>query len=284
MTVTQGTANPADRKLYQLRSATGAIESIPLIVASIASKQLTFPVHRLLLDVRVGSGAFLKTQSEGTRVGQEVSTLVRGAGIGCFYTLTQTTQPSGAAIGNALEVQEAIAVMGGPARGWEPRALAEQRLLAVDFFAKLMAAEFASRSAAEWSDFAFEGFQSGAVLGSFAELLKTHGVSGSTVTNLLRDPTTTLAIPSDPLTVQSAIAGTLRSLDQPKLGEIVNRILGAGGNEFEGRFDPRGGMVLCARVGDLVQVGLPLCRVFSSREVPPATLTDIAACFVIEPD
>lgn len=284
MTVTQGTANPADRKLYQLRSATGTVESIPLIVASIASKQLTFPVHRLLLDVRVGSGAFLKTRSEGTTVGQEVCTLVRNAGIASSYTLTPTMQPSGTAIGNALEVEEAIAVMGGPARGWEPRALAEQRLLAVDFFAKLMAAEFASTSAAEWSEFAFERLQSGAALGSFADLLKTHGVSDSTVTHLLRDPATTLAIPSDPLIVQSAIAGTLRSLDQAKLGEIVNRILGGGGNEFEGRFDPRAGIVLGARVGDLVQLGLPLCRVFCSRDVSPATLKDIAACFVVEPE
>jgi pyrimidine-nucleoside phosphorylase len=284
MTVTQGHANPADRKLYQLRSATGTVESNPLIVASIASKQLTFPVHRLLLDVRVGPGAFLKDQSAGTTVGREISALVRREGISCSYTLTPTAQPSGSAIGNALEVAEAIAVMGGSDRGWDPRALAEQRLIAVDFFAKLMAAEVTSMNSAEWARVAFEQLNTGAVLRHFAEVLNAHGVSASTATGLLRDPAMALAIPSESLLVRSTTAGVFRSLDQPGLGEIVNRILGAGGNEFEGSFDPTGGIVLGLRLGDVVRADEPLCRVFSCRRLSPGTVADIAACFLVEPE
>jgi len=283
MTVTQGDANPADRKLYQLRSSTGTIESVPLIVSSIASKQLTFPVHRLLLDVRIGDSAFLKDEREGLAVGQEVAALVSAAGIQCTYTLTRTAQPNGMAIGNALEVAEAISVMGGAHPGWDERALIEQRLLVIDFFSKLLAAEFPSMGAHDWAHFASEQFHTGAVLRSFAEVLRAHKVSDLTITNLLRDPMVTLAVPADPVTVPSAIAGTLTSLDQLRLGEIVNRTLGGGGNDFEGDFDPRAGVVLGVRIGDAIRQGGTLCRVFTSRAISSATLANIGSCFDITP-
>src|SRR6266853_895319 len=276
MTVTHGSANPADRKLYQLRSATGTIESVPLIVSSVASKQLTFPVHRLLLDIRVGGGAFLANEQDGATVGQQVASSVSKAGIDCTYALTPTAQPNGTAIGNALEVAEALAVMGGPRGVWDERGLIEQRLLVIDFFSKLMAAEFPPTDAAAWAHFASTQFEAGSVLSHFAEVLKAHAVPESTLAGLFRDPFSELGIPSDAVSVPSQKRGVLHSVDQFALGEIVNRRLGAGGNDFQGQFDPKAGLILAARLGDLVRAGTPLCRVFAGRPLSENTTDDIA--------
>ena len=279
MTVTKGIANPADRKLYQLRSTTGTIESIPLIVSSIASKQQTFPVHRLLLDIRIGDGAFLKDDSSGMITGQQIAKIIRRQSIECNYTLTSTLQPNGTAIGNALEVAEAIAVMGGSSEGWDERALHEQKLLVIDFFAKLMAAEFLSNDAPAWAHFGFEGFRSGAVLKSFAEILKTHRVDESTVRRVLDAPWETLKISPKAATIDSKVGGTLRSIDQHAIGEFVNRILGGGGNQFEGEFDATAGIVLTARIGDIVQPRGSLCSVYTSRTLAAEKLAELESCF-----
>jgi pyrimidine-nucleoside phosphorylase len=281
MTVTKGAANPADRKLYQLRSATGTIESTPLIVSSIASKQQTFPVHRLLLDIRIGDGAFLKDEDSGIETGQQIAAIVGRKGIHCNYTLTENVQPNGTAIGNALEVAEAIAVMGGRSDGWDERALEEQKLLVVDFFSKLMAAEFPSKPASAWARFAFERFRSGAVLNSFAEILKSHKVDDSTIKRLLHEPWETLRIAPETATVESKSAGTLRRIDQYKIGEFVNRVLGGGGNLFEGEFDGSAGIVLTARIGDIVRPNDTLCRVYTSRTLSTEKIPELESCFCV---
>jgi len=85
------------------------------------------------------------------------------------------------------------------------------------------------------------------------------------------------------VTVPSTIAGTLTNLDQLKLGEIVNRTLGGGGNDFEGDFDPTAGIVLGVRIGDVIRLGGTLCRVFTSRAISNATLANIDSCFDITP-
>lgn len=279
MTVTKGSANPADRKLYQLRSVTGTIESTPLIVSSIASKQLSFPVHRLLLDIRVGEGAFLKDENNASDVGEQITNLLRSEGIACNYTLTTTLQPNGIAIGNALEVAEAIAVMGGHAGPWDERALIEQRLLVIDFFSKLLSAEFPSTSAAEWARYASEEFRNGVVIKNFFEILRAHGVSDVTIGGLQQDPWATLRIPAEPATIPSKVGGTLRRIDQFKIGEIVNRLLGGGANDFEGQFDPQSGILLAARIGDVIQPGAALCRIYTQRLLTAKTISEIESCF-----
>jgi thymidine phosphorylase len=110
MSVTKGDFNPLDRRLYALRSATGTVDNLSLIVASIASKQIALPAHYLLMDVRWGTGAFVKTKEEATRMAELLMTLCRPH-MNADFVLTDTPEPTGAAIGNVLEIIEAVQVM-----------------------------------------------------------------------------------------------------------------------------------------------------------------------------
>ncbi len=92
-------------------------------------------------------------------------------------------------------------------------------------------------------------------------------------------PWDTLKIPPKAATLESRIGGTLRSIDQYGVGEFVNRILGGGGNEFEGEFDASAGIVLTARIGDVVQPKGNLCHVYTSRTLSSEKLAELDACF-----
>ncbi len=280
MTVAHGDVNPADRIMYQLRSATGTVESIPLIVSSIASKQLSFPVHRLLLDVRMGADAFLKTKDEATKVGDLIASHLEPAGVTTTFTLTENTQPDGSTIGNALEVSEAIRVMGGGDYRWDERGIIAQRLIVLDFFTKLMAAEFLDKTAQEWSRIALQLFQSGAVLEGFAGILRAHGVPPSTIEDLFTNPFRALTIP-EPYPVVSKRSGVLRSIDQTALGEIVYRELGAGANMFQGTFSAQSGIVLSSRLGDFLRAGDTLCFVYQAGPRQSEIPERICNCFQI---
>jgi thymidine phosphorylase len=281
MTVTTGNANPADRKLYQLRSATGTVESHPLIISSIASKHLCFPVHRLLMDIRVGEGAFLHSTPEGEEVGERIRGTLESSGISCSYTVTGTLQPTGSAIGNAVEVAEAICVMGGPEASWDVRGMLEQRLIVVDFFAKLMGAEFPAMPSSEWARIATAKFESGAVLDHFAKILVGHHVSNEVVQTLIDDPFRALEIDRSPAKVCSQKGGMLKRIDQVRLGELVNRDMGGGGNKFEGTFARQAGVVLKCRIGDIVHQGAELCAVYGGGERSAWLGEEVRNCFNI---
>lgn len=282
MTVTKDNANPADRFLYQLRSVTGTIESGPLIISSIASKHICFPVHRLLLDVRYGSGAFLSSRPEAENVGDQIERVLCTNDVPTFCAFTDTIQPTGSSVGNALEVAEAIAVMGGPhALAWDSRGIDEQRRIVFDLFAQLMAAEFPEIGVLEWTTFAVKAIQSGDVMKAFASILLTHKVAVDFVQPLFDRPLEVLSVGADPIDVRSIRTGTLKHLDQRKLGEIVNRRLGAGGNLFEGEFDPKPGIMLLRRLGDQVQQGEVLCRIFAHRDIAMSATNAVQGCFTV---
>ncbi|HRI72768.1 MAG TPA: hypothetical protein PK156_51380, partial [Polyangium sp.] len=283
MTVTHGELNPADRKLYQLRSVTGAIESHELIVASIASKQLAVPADHLLLDVRYGNGAFLRSEIEARRCADAMLSVIAEGGVPCSAHLTDTPQPNGVAIGNALEVAEALATMGiGASSDWDVRALCEQRELVLTFYGLLMSRAHDSTNADGWMSEAREWLESGEIGFAFTTLLVAHGVQRQTIEALRQDPFTTLGLSGTPTPVSSAHEGQLLRVDQRRLGHLVNFGLGAGGNDYGGAFQARPGIRLGFLIGDHVNEGQPLCWIFSGKtQVTDEFRAAVKGCFIV---
>lgn len=277
MTITHGDLNPADRKLYQMRSVTGTIESFELIVSSIASKQLAVPAHHLLLDVRYGDGAFLRSRDEARRCANALVDVISEGGTPCSAHLTDTPEPNGSAVGNALEVAEAIAVMGGGAIAqWDARALEEQRELVLLFYGLLMAKAFDSDDVAPWISEARAWFRSGEVLRGFMKLLAAHDVNDTLMDKLVQDPNEVLAIPAVGWPVYAQQSGRLIAIDQRRLGHLVNFGMGAGGNDYQGTLCVKSGIKLGARLGDSIQAGQALCWVFGDVS---GSLNNIGAAF-----
>jgi thymidine phosphorylase len=285
MTVTQDDVNPADRILYQLRSVTCTIESHELILASIASKQMSVPVDRLLMDIRYGSGAFLKNPDDAMKLKDVLLPLLEDGGIPSCARLTGTDQPNGAAVGNVLEVCEAIALMSNTdARGfWDNRALTEQRNLVISLFVGLIMSEFPRVDQHMLRQEIEDKFASGKVLDAFENFLAAHDVSRNTIQQIVNDPLTLLGTTSPSLVVRSEISGQLIGIDQVRLGHTVNFELGAGGNEFGTLFDPLSGIVLRKRLGDRIEPGDVLVEIYSVHSVREVDLsTIISSSFFIE--
>ncbi len=285
MSVTQGDLNPADRKMYQLRSVTGTVESTELIIASIASKQLAVPADMLLLDVRYGSGAFLHSRAEAEDTASQVAGVVQRGGVPCVPWYNDTPEPNGMAVGNALEVLEALQVMGQETKmNWDRRALLEQRRLVIATFVSLMESQFGSLGV-DWKARAEENFESRLVLKGFVELLSAHGVGDSVIQSLLADPSAVLLPKTPGLPVHSAKDGKLVGLDQRRLGEFVNFTLGGGGNDFGLEFDAHAGVILNKRLGDSIAEGDALCSIYSAQLATRdnATLArECQTCFIVE--
>lgn len=283
MTVTHGDLNPADRKLYQLRSVTGTIESHELIVASIASKQLAVPADHLLLDVRYGEGAFLRSEAEARRCADAMLSVVAEGGVPCSAHLTDTPQPNGMAIGNALEVAEALATMGiGASSDWDARALREQRELVLTFYGLLMMRAHGSATTDAWVSEARGWFESGDVGLAFETLLEAHGVRPQTIDVLRQNSFGTLGLSEVHIPVASAREGRLLRIDQRRLGHLVNFGLGAGGNDYGGTFRSRAGVRLGFRIGDVVNKGQPLCWICAGEaQVTDEFMAAVKECFIV---
>ncbi|MGO4649581.1 hypothetical protein AB4305_32305 [Nocardia sp. 2YAB30] len=292
MSVTLEDFNPADRKMYQFRSVTGTIPAPQLIVASIASKMMACPADHLLMDVRYGTGAFLASEPQARRVATLLCDLITEHGTPTTSMLTCTDQPTGTAVGNAVEVLEAIAVMKplNPSMSstWDERALHDQRRLVIALFAQLMSDACPDLPCQHWSDIGGDLLSTGAALGKFGQILHAHGVERGIVRRLLCDPdpdpdpvigSTRHCVP-----VPAAASGILTSLDQKRLGHFVNFELGAGGNTYAGSFDKNAGLILHKRLGDTVEAGDVLATVRFNID-PHAALDEkifeLTCCFVI---
>lgn len=285
MTVTHGDVCPADRKMYAFRSTTGTIECHPLLLSSIGSKQLALPADHLLMDVRYGSGAFCETREAGERLGADLVALLAEEGLACSYDLTDTVQPNGSAVGNALEVLEAIAVMTpGSDAGWDVRALGEQRELVLRFFALLLSRTFPEVGYDGAVALGRSRFADGSVLRAFLDVLAAHGVSEDTRARLAADAAAVVAPQGDPVPVRAQRGGVLRRIDQHQLGFVVNFAFGGGGNEYGVSFDPRAGVLLRKRIGDAVGEGEVLCAAWVGEQgagVAHRVADDLRACFEV---
>ena len=225
---------PADRKLYALRDITGTVESIPLIASSIMSKKIAEGTEALVLDVKVGSGAFMKEPGQARELSEVMVELGEAHGVRTAALLTQMDVPLGRTAGNALEVVEAVEVLAGGG----PSDIVE---LTVDLAREML--DLAGLADADPA----AALADGRAMDVWRRMVQAQG----------GDPSARLPRATEIEVVPAPATGTLARLDAMALGIAAWR-LGAGRSRKEDDVSPTAGVVWRATVGDHVEQGQPL--------------------------
>ena len=230
---------PIDRELYSLRDVTGTVPSIPLIASSIMSKKIAEGTEHLILDVKVGRGAFMRNIEDGRTLAKACIALGEGMGRSVRAMLTQMDQPLGYMVGNALEVSESIDIL----RGQGPSDCTELTLALAEEILEMVNQP---RSLAR------ERLESGAALERFYQMVSAQ--SGDL--NMVKDPS---RLPKAPKRVPllAPQSGYISMLDARMVGDAAV-MLGAGRRVKADRVDPRVGIELVVKIGDEVVAGEPL--------------------------
>ncbi len=230
---------PADRKLYALRDVTGTVESIPLIAASIMSKKLAEGTGALVLDVKVGSGAFMKDVDSACELARTMVDIGNDHGVRTVALLTDMAVPLGRQVGNALEVAESVEVLsgGGPADVVELTVALAREMLAA---AGLVPGEGGVKDPAE-------ALRDGSALESWKRLVRAQG----------GDPDAPLPVAAERRVVLAPASGTVTRLDAYQVGLAAWR-LGAGRARKEDAVSFGAGVTLHAKPGEGVAAGEPL--------------------------
>ena len=237
---------PADKKMYALRDVTGTVESPALICASIMSKKIAEGIDALVLDVKTGSGAFMKKEEDAVHLAElMVETGVR-MGKRMVALITDMDQPLGLYVGNALEVTECVDVLrgGGPA---------DLRDLSVELAAWMFYLGEKTASVEEGRKLARRAIQDGSAFEKFCELASLQGGDPAT----LRDPKK-LPQARNRREVRSRSAGNVQAIDCEQVG-IASLVLGGGREKKEDAIDPAVGIVLHKKIGDAVAQNEPIC-------------------------
>lgn len=244
---------PADGALYALRDATATVPSMPLIAASVMSKKLAVETDLILLDVKAGSGAFMKTAEDARALAEACTALAGDWGRPCRAAVTDMSQPLGEAVGNALDVAEAVSVLSGERRG-------RIRNLCVVFAAEALSrltgvTEDAGRSEAE------AALDDGRALESFRRMVEAQGGDPAVVD----DPAKVL--PAAPVIREAAVdrGGYLAAVDAEAIGR-ASAELGAGRRRKGDPIDPAVGIVLRPKVGDRLAEGEEVATVHARDE------------------
>jgi len=248
-----GNLVPADKRLYAIRDVTATVDSIPLIASSIMSKKLASGAEGIVLDVKVGSGAFMKSREQALQLAEIMVAIGKGAGRQVVAVLTDMSQPLGFKIGNSLEVIEAIDLLagGGPADLLE---------ISLELAARMMVLSEKFDQVEEARDYAAELLNSGKALDKFTEMITAQG--GSLQLNRA-DRGLRMAAIQQP--VQSEISGYVNRLDAYEVGHAAMS-LGAGREQVNDKIDHAAGIELLKKRGDYVQAGEKIAVIHASQE------------------
>jgi pyrimidine-nucleoside phosphorylase len=244
---------PADRKLYTLRDVTGTVESPHLICASIMSKKLAEGIDGLVLDVKTGSGAFMKQEEDAAFLAALMVETGQRMGKKMVALITDMDQPLGRMVGNALEVEEVLQVL----RGQGPQDLCE---LCLELAAWMFYLGEQASTVAEGKKTARELIESGEALQKFREMVTLQGGDASVIDDPRRLPKA-----KHVLEVPSAKSGYITAMQCEAIGTACV-ILGGGREKKEDSIDHAVGIVLRRKVGDRVSAGEALCTVHYNSE------------------
>ncbi len=242
---------PADRRIYALRDATGTVESLALITSSILSKKLSEGIDGLVLDVKVGNGAFMKTIEDARALADALVSTANGCGVRTVAYLTDMGQPLGRAIGNANETAEAIAVLHGAGPD-------DVVALTVALGAEMCVLGGVASSAAEGERMLRAALRDGRGLDRFRRVIVAQGGDPRVCDEPDRLPSARLTAP-----VVAARDGVVTDLDAMALGLAVIA-LGGGRNRAEDTVDPSVGLDVPIKRGDRVVRGQVLATVYAN--------------------
>ncbi|MFC0233844.1 pyrimidine-nucleoside phosphorylase [Vagococcus entomophilus] len=263
-----GNLTPADKKMYALRDVTGTVNSIPMIASSIMSKKIAAGADAIVLDVKVGAGAFMKTKEEAKQLAETMVTIGSKVGRKTVAVLSDMSQPLGNAIGNALEVKEAIDTL----KGQGPKDLTE---LVLTLGSQMVVLSNKADTVEKARVMLQQAIQSGAAIEKFKTFLDNQGGDSSVV-----DDPTKLPQAAFKIEIPALQNGFVSEIVAHDLGTVA-MMLGAGRATKNDVIDLGVGLVLNKKVGDPVAKGESLITVYSNEEKVDAIIHKLYSCFTI---
>ncbi|HBC96668.1 MAG TPA: pyrimidine-nucleoside phosphorylase [Clostridium sp.] len=246
-----GNLTPADKKLYALRDVTATVESIPLIASSIMSKKIAAGADAIVLDVKAGSGAFMKNDEDAEKLARAMVRIGNRLGRNSMAVISDMSQPLGFAVGNSLEVKEAVDTL----KGKGPHDL-EELVLTLGSHMVLLAGK--ADNTDEAREKLVESIKSGRALEKFKSFVKNQGGDSSIVDSPEKLPQAKYKIP-----VPAERDGVVSHISAGGIG-ISTMLLGAGRSTKEDSIDPSVGVVLRKKIGDRVKKGDELLMIYSN--------------------
>ncbi|MCY9204574.1 pyrimidine-nucleoside phosphorylase [Bacillus atrophaeus] len=248
-----GNLTPADKKLYALRDVTGTVNSIPLIASSIMSKKIAAGADAIVLDVKTGAGAFMKTDEDAVNLAKAMVRIGNNVGRQTMAVISDMSQPLGFAIGNALEVKEAIDTL----KGEGPEDLHE---LVLTLGSQMVVLAKKAATLEEAREKLIEVMKNGKALEKFKDFLKNQGGDSSVVDDPSKLPQAAYKID-----VPAKEAGVVSEIVADEIG-VAAMLLGAGRATKEDDIDLAVGIILRKKVGDKVEKGEALVTLYANRE------------------
>ncbi len=254
---------PADKKLYALRDVTGTVDSIPLIASSIMSKKLASGAHFIILDVKYGSGAFMNTIEEANELATELVSIGNALGRETKAVISFMDQPLGNAVGNALEVKEAIDTL----RGNGPEDIT---LLSTKLTAELLVSSGVFNNAELAEQAITEKIKSGIVYEKFLEFIQTQGAD--------KDAHEQMGQAKYIIPVVAKESGYVKSLNAELIGRAAMK-LGAGRQTKNDVIDLQVGIIIEKKIADFINIGDELAQVHASKQNVEEVINEIYSAY-----
>lgn len=248
-----GNIAPADKKIYALRDVTDTVDSIPLIASSIMSKKIASGTDALVIDVKTGSGAFMKTLDDSIALAKALVSIGKGVGMKCMAVISDMNQPLGYKIGNSLEIEESIDVL----KGQGPEDVTELMLTLGSYMVVLGGK---AQDAAEARKLLEDAISSGKALERFKAMVKAQGGDERVVDDYSIMPQAQYKIE-----LPAQQSGVVSQIKADEIG-IASMMLGGGRQKAEDQLDYSVGIELHKKVGDAIQAGESLLTIYSNRE------------------
>ena len=248
---------PADKTLYALRDVTSTVDSLPLIVSSIMSKKLASGADAIVLDVKTGSGALMKTLDDSLELADKMVRVGTLAGKPMAALVTGMDQPLGTHVGNALEVKEAIDILAGRAGG-------DLLEVSLALGGHMLTLAGKAGTPEEGEEMMRQALAGGAGLRKLKEMIAAQGGNPAVC-----DDTSLLPRAAVVRTVPCGSAGWVQKMDTTALG-LASQAMGAGRKTLEDQLDYSVGYIMKVRIGDRVEADTPLCELHARNEADAA--------------